>query len=645
MRIAGEGDIGGRSPPSQCGSQSVRRGNGDEQRRAAVAVAPCDSGARRRPEDSPDQLANLGVLAELGGTRRKRRGRQHRSAALVEGLQLAQHSGRNHLAAGKDQHAIALPFCPVVQDHPLANDLQVAARQIVRVQKGEVAMQVAGQPVADREIVGAGRRIPARRPFLVVRRVEPVESLQRGDRIDHGDVRDPPTTAQQHGRASGPFGELLGWADVIAGAGDQVADPARQGVHRPLVASGRAAGGELLRRHHGFVLRFRRRGGQLVAVAPEPVGEDDVDHRDWLSAIEFERIAVHIGRLNLVLPRRVAGGGDAMPRGPVGDEAWKAVGQHLCSRAEQADPRGGRVGSDVLPERRIIDGRVPAGVRFEVGAGADPPGAVGGIDPDIVEEAHGDGIAEILPDVTGVGLVGHVDELIDRLRIEVVDDGVIVLRPTLRLAGHHVEKLHGPARTRRIPTQHAALELRRQVDPLFRRLVHGYDGHGHALRRGEDARARRSRQFGPDQQLAIVARIDPAAARRAAGVVQLIVEHGRHAVRMRERQRGGVSTEVFVAQIERRLACRALADVGQGVGLGVARCELFRRADHALDGWVVGGRGVHHRAPAAWADHQRAEAPIDDRLQLGWDVLDRCQSDLHRRGGAIAQRRVGEPGL
>ena len=53
--------------------------------------------------------------------------------------------------------------------------------------------------------------------------------------------------------------------------------------------------------------------------------------------------------------------------------------------------------------------------------------------------------------MSGIRLVGNIDELLHRLRVEIIDDSVIVLRTPLCLAGNNVEELDCPVRAGRRP--------------------------------------------------------------------------------------------------------------------------------------------------------------------------------------------------
>lgn len=263
--------------------------------------------------------------------------------------------------------------------------------------------------------------------------------------------------------------------------------------------------------------------------------------------VEFEGVAVQLGRVFRVISGRVADAAYIMIGAPIGHQARIALGHQF--RTDRMERHACRFGfrADVVKERGVIQRRILAIALLEYFGNRGCPGLLHAVEPDVVVKDTLDGIAHVFAVAFAVFVVIHPDELADGRRVHVVD-----LRADVVPAA---EKHDPPGAGRHLPRYFSVTDMVPEIDHLVRVDVHRRGSHQQFFRAvGQDLRE--GRGAGNDifvllEELARVARILglQSSAGCTAREIDVVVNDQFHAVAVHRFDHIVVSLEIGVGQV------------------------------------------------------------------------------------------------
>ncbi len=273
--------------------------------------------------------------------------------------------------------------------------------------------------------------------------------------------------------------------------------------------------------------------------------------------VEFQDIAVHIGRIRAIVARRMPDAAQAVRGAPLRDLTGIALGHQLRPQTVERHAGGGRFRPDVIEQRRIVERGRAAVPTLEQPGNRGRPRPLHRHVAHIVEKHFVDHAAEIASETLRILVVSHRNAALDGLRLHVIDQRMDRIPA--------IEEHDFPHSVRDVPRQRIPADGGTQIDDPARGGLHGRNGHA-TQRIGDGQRmleTGRTAYFEllHFEQFARIPGIFPqqSAAGRTAREIDVVVHDQLLSEPLRDPEHLLVPVEILPAQISRLHARAGLA--------------------------------------------------------------------------------------
>lgn len=185
--------------------------------------------------------------------------------------------------------------------------------------------------------------------------------------------------------------------------------------------------------------------------------------------VEFQDIAVHIGRIRAIVARRMPDAAQAVRGAPLRDLTGIALGHQLRPQIVERHAGGGRFRPDVIEQRRIVERGRAAVPTLEQPGNRGRPRPLHRHVAHIVEKHFVDHAAEIASETLRILVVSHRNAALDGLRLHVIDQRMNRVPA--------IEEHDFPHSVRDVPRQRIPADGGTQIDDPARGGLHGRNGH------------------------------------------------------------------------------------------------------------------------------------------------------------------------